>query len=221
MEMKKTYNITALILICLLSSSGCGPIMAASGTSGDLSSVSNSFPLGENREDAEDVLGSPDKICPRTSNDEQIIYYEFDTGIPPNPGDIPEALLCDILTFGICGAAIGSLMLYFDGPNGLMTVVYDQNNVVVNYLRYGSREYANSYGPEGYRPGIMDCKMITGLMSRPEIPVKDDEDIPKVEGNEMSVKEDCDPGMESCYTNTFKTDPVEHDDCDPGMESCD
>lgn len=164
----KTIN---LILICLLSSNGCAVYVASVGTPGDLSSVSSSFPLGENREDAEDVLGSPDKKCPRTSNEEQIIYYYFDEGIPPvseqrvgyiDPQGVLGYVACEILTFGICGVVIGSAMMYWDGPNGLMTIVYDKNDIVVKYRKYSRNELAYSYGPKGYKRGILDCVDIEG-----------------------------------------------------------
>jgi hypothetical protein len=171
MRSSSYFKTLSLILICLLSSNGCAVYVAAVGTPGDLSSVSSSFPLAENRKDVEEALGSPDKKCPRTSNEEQIIYYYFDEGQPPaseegvgyiDPKGILGYVACEILTFGICGVVIGSAMMYADGPNGLMTIVYDKNDIVVKYSKYSRNELAYSYGPKGYERGILDCVDIEG-----------------------------------------------------------
>ena len=161
MHSSSYFKTISLILMCLLSCSGCNVMMAASGTSGDLSYVSPSFPLGENREDAEDALGSPDKKCPRTSNDEQIIWYFFDEGIPPDAGSAALATAHDVATFGLfelLSPFVFIFMVSTDGPNGLMKVVYDKNDIVVSYKKYSSCQLKASYGPKGYKPGVMDCQ---------------------------------------------------------------
>jgi hypothetical protein len=201
MRSSSYFKAISFILICLLSSSGCTVMMAASGKSGDdLSSVS----FGTNRKDVEDVLGSPDKICPdRTSNDEQIIWYFFDEGISSQQRaiDVSGAIAGDLQTFGLNELLFPIyLPLYiFSGPHGLMKVTYDNNDAVVNYKKYGYCELQASYGPKGYKPGVMDCQ--EDQQSGEEI-----KETPKEEASEKvedeldsePAEEDCDPGMESC-----------------------
>jgi hypothetical protein len=178
MRLSSKFKNISLILICLLGGSGCAGIMVDQGIQGDdLSSIS----LGTHREGVEDVLGSPDKICPaRTSNDEQIIYYYFDMGIRPDPDGGGTIATADILTFGLSELIFFPIaVMHFGvgGPNGLMKVTYDSNDVMVNSKKYSPRQLSASYGPMGFKPGIMDCE----------------EDLPSVEKEKVEDEFDSVP----------------------------
>ena len=160
MEMRKTYLMSAWILIGLLSSSGCAGVIQMRGTPGDdLSAIS----VGDDRVKVEGVVGLPDKTCTRQSNNEQAIWYFYDEG--QIPASIWSSSLIDlnyyvfvIVTLGLYDLAFASIMTYTDGLNGLIRVDYDANDHVTGYHRYSHNDLNANWGSKGFSSGILACE---------------------------------------------------------------
>ncbi len=160
MEMRKTHKISAWILICLLSSSGCAGVMQMRGTPGDdLGAIS----IGDDRLKVEGIVGLPDKTCSRQPNEEQAIWYFYDEG--QIPASIWSSSLidlnyyaCVIVTLGLCDLAFASIMDYTNGLNGLIKVDYDTNDLVAGYHRYSHSDLNANWGPKGFSSGIYQCE---------------------------------------------------------------